>query len=182
MGLCKDFAAAYLSFSYRADGEELSLKYARVYASPIVDENLSCRSTQIAKALFRITQQARTNIYRHADATEVRVRLRANYGMLVLNVADNAAGSRPAPARTPVFTLKWPGPNFRHACTSLPIKGTSLGQRLRPWAEVTPILPPTRCDFGTHIGPQVRTADMLRHIMAPSTFVPHFSIAGRGHA
>lgn len=66
-----------------------------IRANLIIDESLSCRSTQAAKALFRITQEALTNVYRHADASEVRVELRADSTMLVLKIVDNGKGASP---------------------------------------------------------------------------------------
>lgn len=45
-----------------------------------------------ATALFRILQEALTNIIRHAEATEVDVAFREDDGMLVLEVSDNGKG------------------------------------------------------------------------------------------
>ena len=43
-------------------------------------------------ALFRILQEALTNVARHAEATEVEIRLAADDGRIVLAVADNGRG------------------------------------------------------------------------------------------
>jgi len=43
-------------------------------------------------AVFRIVQEALTNILRHAQATRVRVAMLEEHGMLVLTVADNGCG------------------------------------------------------------------------------------------
>src|SRR5882672_1895103 len=63
-----------------------------IRASLIVDEDLSCRSTDAAIALMRITQEALINVYRHANATEVKVDLSADDGTLVLKIMDNGKG------------------------------------------------------------------------------------------
>ncbi|TMA67749.1 MAG: hypothetical protein E6J69_08995 [Deltaproteobacteria bacterium] len=47
-------------------------------------------------ALFRICQEALTNVARHADATAVRIVLARNRGHVVLEVYDNGAGIPPA--------------------------------------------------------------------------------------
>jgi two-component system sensor kinase len=54
-------------------------------------------------ALFRIVQEALTNVVRHADATTVRLSLRAANGSFVLRIADNGQGAHPsagAPAKS----------------------------------------------------------------------------------
>ena len=43
-------------------------------------------------AVFRIVQEALTNIIRHAQATEVEISIRIEGGMLVLTVTDNGRG------------------------------------------------------------------------------------------
>jgi two-component sensor histidine kinase len=45
-----------------------------------------------ATALFRILQETLTNIARHANATEVNVRLTKEEGSLILEVHDNGKG------------------------------------------------------------------------------------------
>jgi signal transduction histidine kinase len=49
-------------------------------------------------AVFRVFQEALSNIARHADATAVDVRLRQEAGELVLNVQDNGKGITEAEA------------------------------------------------------------------------------------
>lgn len=46
----------------------------------------------VATALFRIAQEALTNVARHAEATEVRIRLWRKAGKLFLQVKDNGKG------------------------------------------------------------------------------------------
>jgi len=48
-----------------------------------------------AVALFRIVQEALTNVIRHAQASRIEVRLRANEAELVLEVEDNGHGMAP---------------------------------------------------------------------------------------
>ena len=45
-----------------------------------------------ATAVFRICQEALTNVARHADATAVTIRLEQHHGMLMLEVKDNGRG------------------------------------------------------------------------------------------
>ncbi len=47
---------------------------------------------QQSTAVFRIVQEALTNIIRHAQATQVSVAMRVEDGMLVLTVTDNGRG------------------------------------------------------------------------------------------
>jgi PAS domain S-box-containing protein len=47
-------------------------------------------------AVFRIVQEALTNILRHAQATQVRVAMQEEAGMFVVTVADNGCGISPA--------------------------------------------------------------------------------------
>jgi len=55
-------------------------------------------SPPIAKALFRVAQEALANISRHARATEVRVSLVAEAGRIGLTVTDNGVGFARRPA------------------------------------------------------------------------------------
>jgi signal transduction histidine kinase len=59
-----------------------------------------------ATAVFRILQEALTNVARHAHASRVTVEMRADAGKLRLAVADDGRGMDPAAARaTPSFGL-----------------------------------------------------------------------------
>ncbi|HWR90142.1 MAG TPA: ATP-binding protein, partial [Dissulfurispiraceae bacterium] len=49
----------------------------------------------VSTALFRILQEALTNVARHAGASSVEVLLAVDKGMLVLSVIDNGRGIRP---------------------------------------------------------------------------------------
>ena len=54
-----------------------------------------------ARDVFRIFQEAMTNVARHAKATRVDIRLRLNAGQLLLSVADNGLGISPPDLRRP---------------------------------------------------------------------------------
>ncbi len=54
-----------------------------------------------ATALFRIFQEALTNIAKHAGATRVEVRLSCSHNHLKLQVSDNGCGINPADRRKP---------------------------------------------------------------------------------
>ncbi len=54
-----------------------------------------------ATAVFRIFQEAMTNVARHARATRVDIRLRLDAGRLLLRVADNGVGLSPAAMHGP---------------------------------------------------------------------------------
>jgi PAS domain S-box-containing protein len=56
-----------------------------------VVENLGLNQAQ-STAVFRIFEEALTNVMRHADATKVYVRLEKDKGALVLTVRDNGRG------------------------------------------------------------------------------------------
>jgi signal transduction histidine kinase len=53
-------------------------------------------SPPVTTAMFRIFQEALTNITRHAEASEVRVELGELDGQWVLQIADNGKGIRPS--------------------------------------------------------------------------------------
>ena len=49
-----------------------------------------CRD--VSAALFRIYQEALTNVVRHADATEVRLTLKSSAGTITMAIHDNGRG------------------------------------------------------------------------------------------
>jgi PAS domain S-box-containing protein len=55
----------------------------------------------LAVVLFRIVQEALTNVIRHAKATRVEIRLRATEGGLALDVEDNGRGITPQQVADP---------------------------------------------------------------------------------
>jgi signal transduction histidine kinase len=60
-----------------------------------VDGNLQGLPNRVAAALFRIGQEALTNVARHAEADRVDVALRVEDGVAVLEVADDGRGIDP---------------------------------------------------------------------------------------
>ncbi len=52
-------------------------------------------------ALFRIFQEALTNIARHAQATDVKVSVNITSGQALMDIKDNGRGIDPAVARRP---------------------------------------------------------------------------------
>jgi PAS domain S-box-containing protein len=60
---------------------------------------------ELATALFRIVQEALTNVARHARASRVRIRLAHQDDALVLEVADDGVGMREAVAHGPALGL-----------------------------------------------------------------------------
>jgi PAS domain S-box-containing protein len=57
-----------------------------------VSDSFSCQSDTIATTLMRIAQEALVNVYRHADAMKVTVKLVMQDGLLVLEVEDDGKG------------------------------------------------------------------------------------------
>jgi signal transduction histidine kinase len=55
------------------------------------EENLGLNQ-QLSTALFRVFEEALTNVMRHAGATKVEIRLKRNKGDLVLTIRDNGRG------------------------------------------------------------------------------------------
>jgi signal transduction histidine kinase len=49
-------------------------------------------SADVRHAVFRVVEEALSNVYRHAQATEVSVRLASETGVLTASVADNGRG------------------------------------------------------------------------------------------
>ena len=58
-------------------------------------EHETSLSDKVSTALFRMVQEALTNVARHADATEVEIRIQPRCGQLVLTVSDNGVGFPP---------------------------------------------------------------------------------------
>jgi signal transduction histidine kinase len=68
------------------------------YASP---PNLSTKA-EIALQVLRITQESLTNIRKHAQASQARVRLQIQDGQLELDISDNGVGFPPTNSNQPV--------------------------------------------------------------------------------
>ena len=63
--------------------------------------------SNVAIMLFRIAQEALSNVARHADATRVEIRLMQRGDTLRLTVADNGRGFDPTTVRTPTPERGW---------------------------------------------------------------------------
>jgi signal transduction histidine kinase len=74
-------------------GSRTGLKTA-VEAEGLVD----AAGAAVQHAVFRVIQEALTNVYRHARATKVAVSLVAREGMLTVRIADDGHGIQPARA------------------------------------------------------------------------------------
>ncbi len=67
-------------------------KRSQVKVSLLVDEPIERLPREIEIALFRVLQEALTNVYRHAAARSVDVRISCNDGHVTLTVADDGKG------------------------------------------------------------------------------------------
>lgn len=65
------------------------------------EENIDALAPEIRVALYRCTQEALTNVRKHARATKVLVRLRVDAGQVELTVLDNGQHAHDATAETP---------------------------------------------------------------------------------
>jgi signal transduction histidine kinase len=72
-----------------------------------IDYGLTCASEAVdltaegSTAVFRILQEALTNVARHASATRVMVTMREEGGVLVMEVRDNGRGISPDELNSP---------------------------------------------------------------------------------
>ena len=57
--------------------------------------NCGAVSKPVAKTIYRIVQEALTNIFKYAEATEVRIKLKTTPAQLCLTVEDNGRGFNP---------------------------------------------------------------------------------------
>jgi signal transduction histidine kinase len=67
-------------------------KRGQVRVSLIVDEPFKRLPKEIEMALFRVLQESLTNVYRHANAKSVDVRILCHDGHVTLSVADDGKG------------------------------------------------------------------------------------------
>ena len=61
-------------------------------APPNGDKQRARRQAQVGTAIFRITQEALTNAYKHASASQIRVRLNSQPEMIEVEIEDNGTG------------------------------------------------------------------------------------------
>jgi signal transduction histidine kinase len=71
-------------------------RHSNVTTDLAADRDVEPVSPAISTALFRITQEALTNVARHAAASLVEVRLRAQNGRIELRVHDDGRGFLPS--------------------------------------------------------------------------------------
>jgi signal transduction histidine kinase len=67
-------------------------KRSQIKVSLIVDEPIERLPREVEIALFRVLQESLTNVYRHADARSVHVRIVCKDGHVTLTVADDGKG------------------------------------------------------------------------------------------
>jgi signal transduction histidine kinase len=67
-------------------------KRGQVRVSLIVDEPFKRLPKEVEMALFRVLQESLTNVYRHANAKSVDVRILCHDGHVTLSVADDGNG------------------------------------------------------------------------------------------
>jgi signal transduction histidine kinase len=65
--------------------------------SPNGDQGRTRKMAQVGTAIFRITQEALTNAYKHAEATEVQVHLRYLPRCIEVEISDDGKGLNTAP-------------------------------------------------------------------------------------
>jgi PAS domain S-box-containing protein len=82
LGLCPAIEWLAADFSAKT-GLEVALD---------LDDQSCGQEDTLATALFRITQECLTNVARHAAATQVRISLRREGGVLALTIADDGKG------------------------------------------------------------------------------------------
>lgn len=57
-----------------------------------VDEKLGGMPPEVETAAYRITQEALTNVWRHAKASHVEVEIRKKIDLLIIRISDNGCG------------------------------------------------------------------------------------------
>lgn len=97
--ICADLRPAILDFGLTAAIEWLTTEFQKMTgikcridvrtAGVMLDTTLS---EELSTSIFRICQEALTNVARHADATSVSIILEKHYDKLVLNISDNGKG------------------------------------------------------------------------------------------
>lgn len=65
--------------------------------SPNGERHYTHKTAQVRIALFRITQEALTNAFKHANATQIRVHLRHQPHSIEIEISDNGKGIQAAP-------------------------------------------------------------------------------------
>jgi len=81
-----------LEKTIRAHAETFRKKYPGYQLRLYLGKGSSRMSGSVRLALYRIYQQAMTNIVRHANATRITIRLKLEQGLVTLMVQDNGQG------------------------------------------------------------------------------------------
>jgi signal transduction histidine kinase len=84
-----------LSAALRQEAQRFELR-SHVVCIATMPERLPLHSADVATALYRIAQEALTNVVRHARATRVEVRLEVADSSLLLEIEDDGDGFDPA--------------------------------------------------------------------------------------
>jgi signal transduction histidine kinase len=96
------------------------------------DERLPVHQEQ---ELFRVAQEALSNVVKHAHATRVRVRLEIASDPTILEVCDNGAGFEPSLLNGAGFGLRGMRERVEHLGGSLKV-ASAPGEGTRVWVEV----------------------------------------------
>jgi signal transduction histidine kinase len=96
-GICNDLRPPLLSKlglrrAIAENVEELQAKYPRTKINLELSDDPISLPDPIAIAIYRIYQQAMNNIYRHANASEVWVRLKIDPRQILFEIQDNGQG------------------------------------------------------------------------------------------
>jgi signal transduction histidine kinase len=78
-------------------GLPAQLEVKGIEVSPNGDQRRTRKTAQVGTAIFRITQEALTNAYKHADATQVKVYLHHLPQCIEVEINDNGKGLHTAP-------------------------------------------------------------------------------------
>ncbi len=73
------------------------LEVEGIEASPNGDQKRSRKTAQVGTAIFRITQEALTNAYKHAGATQIQVHLHHLPNCIQVEISDDGKGLQAAP-------------------------------------------------------------------------------------
>jgi signal transduction histidine kinase len=78
-------------------GLPAQLEVEGIEVSPNGDQRRTRKTAQVGTAIFRITQEALTNAYKHADATQVKVHLHHLPQCIEVEISDDGKGLHTEP-------------------------------------------------------------------------------------
>jgi signal transduction histidine kinase len=73
-------------------------QHCQIECHTLIDDLETKASDAVATCLYRVMQEALTNIAKHAKATQVWVRLNSDGNVLTLSITDNGAGLTQLPS------------------------------------------------------------------------------------